>query len=354
MINLITPVNTLGYGYTGYNVTKSLSKTVDVALFPIGDKIDNSLVSPEIQQSLKNAVFFDPNGDCVRIWHQHDMAQFVGRGKHVGFPIFELDKFTDIEKHHLNSCDELFLPSKWAVEMCNNNGITPKSTVVPLGVDRSVFYPTKVNPGRTVFLNCGKWEVRKGHDVLIKAFKKAFNDKDDVLLLMCNSNPFLSKEQTDNWEKLYKHPKIRLLPRLQTSQEVATMMNRADCGVFPSRAEGWNLEALEMLSCGKQLIITNYSAHKEFCSSSNSMLVDINGTEPAKDGIWFHGQGNWASIGERQIEQLASYMREVHLLKQGGRLELNDEGIATAKKFTWDNTAAKIIGGLHVESIGES
>ena len=48
----------------------------------------------------------------------------------------------------------------------------------------------------------------------------------------------------------------------------------ADCGLFPARAEGWNLELLEMMACGKQVIATNYSAHTEFCTKENSILIE--------------------------------------------------------------------------------
>jgi glycosyltransferase involved in cell wall biosynthesis len=348
-LNIIAPINTLGYGYTGYHITKTLVQKNKVSLFPIGDKVDNTLMDPFIVEALTSAKLFDVNAPCVRIWHQHDMSHFVGKGPHIGFPIFELDTFSEIEKHHLNSCDALFVTSSWAQNVCINNGITVPVYIVPLGVDRSVFKETESTNqnGPTVFLNCGKWEVRKGHDILIKAFEKAFPQDEQVILLMCNSNPFLNVTQESQWKKLYKNPKVRFISRLQSSQDVAKLMQSADCGVFPSRGEGWNLEALEMLSCGKQLITTLYSAHKEFCCNNNSLLVDIDDVEPAQDGIWFHGQGNWAKIGDKQINQLAEYMRMVHEFKSQGRLMVNKDGIETAKRFSWSNTAEKIIGGIH-------
>ena len=56
-------------------------------------------------------------------------------------------------------------------------------------------------------------------------------------------------------------------------------MAKTDCGVFPARAEGWNLELLEMMSCNKPVIATNYSAHTEFCDDKNCMLIDIEDME---------------------------------------------------------------------------
>ena len=42
----------------------------------------------------------------------------------------------------------------------------------------------------------------------------------------------------------------------------------------------------------------------------NCALVDIEKTEPAFDGVWFDGKvGEWASIGQNQVKQLADHMR---------------------------------------------
>jgi hypothetical protein len=116
--------------------------------------------------------------------------------------------------------------------------------------------------------------------------------------------------------------------------------------VFPSRAEGWNLDLAEMLAMGKHVITTNYSAHTEFCHGTNSRLIQIDGLEDAFDGIWFKGQGQWAEMGERQVEQLVSHMREVHALKQSGHLLPNFGGVETMKHLTWEKTAAEIVASL--------
>ena len=118
-------------------------------------------------------------------------------------------------------------------------------------------------------------------------------------------------------------------------------MAQCDCGVFPARAEGWNLELLEMMSCGKQVIAKNYSAHSEFCNEKNCNLIEIDELEDAYDGKWFRGQGEWANLGEPQIEQLISHMQTVHSTKS-----LNTEGIKTATRFSWENTAKEIINAI--------
>ena len=341
-LNLIAPINQLGYGVAGINTLKALQEEgVNVSFFPIGQpQVVTQEDAEAVKRGMESAKLFDPTAPCVRMWHQHDMAQFVGRGKHIGFPIFELDTFNELEKHHLNSCDELMVCSRWAkgvtetVVDCNVN-------VVPLGVDMNIFKPA---PARTddkvIFFNCGKWEVRKGHDILIEAFRKVAEEHNNVELWMMCTNPFNSPEEENRWRQLYNHPQVRLIPRAETQAEVYNIMSQVSCGVFPSRGEGWNLELLEMMAVGKHVIATNYSAHTEFCTEENCGLVPISDTEPAFDGKWFFGQGNWAAINAFEIKSLVQNMKNI---ASKGNGEVNEAGIRTAKTFSWHNTAREII-----------
>jgi glycosyltransferase involved in cell wall biosynthesis len=360
-INYIAPVNSLGYGVLGLNLLKAfLENDVEVAYFPVAG--NQSLeVEPcdveTIKSVIKNQETFDVNAHSLRVWHQFDMAMHVGRGTHAGFPIFELDTFTSREIHHLKSLDHIFVTSQWAKDIIYFNGIKVPTTVAPLGVNTNIFKPLAMkdylanyNKNKTVFLNIGKWEIRKGHDVLCEAFNKAFLPTDDVELWMMNHNPFLNEEQDKNWKGMYKNSplgdKVKLLDRVQTHKEVADIMRQADCGVFPARAEGWNLELLECMACGCDVIATNYSAHTEFCNENNCHLIEIDEDELAYDGIWFHEQGSWAALNESQIDQLAIHMRNVYEAKKQGKQSINMPGVETASGLSWSNTAKTIMTTL--------
>jgi len=346
-INLQAPINQLGYGVAGLNILKALqSEGIEVSFFPIGQpQVTNQVDADAVRKGVATAQVFDPNAPCVKIWHQNQMAERIGSGKFIGFPIFELDTFNTLEKHHLSSCEHLFVCSKWAKQICLNNLHFGEDRihVVPLGVDMDIFKPAPLKADdKTIFFNCGKWEVRKGHDILIEAFRKVCEKADNVELWMMCSNPFNSPEEENRWKQLYKHPQIRLIPRAETQAEVYNIMSQVSCGVFPSRGEGWNLELLEMMAVGKHVVATNYSAHTEFCTEDNCGLIPIKGVEPAFDSKWFFGQGNWAEINIPEINGLAHKMLETHYLlrSEGCR---NEEGIKTAKKFSWQNTAREII-----------
>lgn len=352
-INIRGVWNSLSYGVVCKNILKTLDLLgYHVSFFPIGQIQQDSQDDTEfLTKILKNQDNFDSHAPSLSIWHQFDMGQHVGSGLRCGFPIFELDTLTDREKHHLNSLDMIFVASSWAKSVLINNGITADIHVAPLGVDTKIFNPivsdTHTN---TRFLVEGKLEVRKSHDLIKHFFNKAFTEYDNVELWMLVNNPFLTAEQHKLWVDFYKESalgdKITFLPPQPTQAGVAYIMNEVDCGLFLSRAEGFDLGALEMMACGKSIITTNYSAHTEFCTSKNSMFVDIDELEDAYDGTWFFGTGKWAHIGDKQIDQTVEYMKQVHKLKQSKHSIFNHEGIVTSKEFSWVNTVNKIAEGL--------
>lgn len=352
-ISLTAPINQLSYGLVSQNIIKALTdQGVNVSLFPINTIRQEDVIGQNVEvitKAIKNAEFFQPDASSLRVWHQNNLAQHVGSGLRIGFPFFELDQLTDLEKHHLNSVDRLFVASKWAKTVLERHLDNPDVRVVPLGVNRDIFkeLPLPISD-RITFINIGKWEVRKGHDIIPEVFHNAFKDVDDVQLIMCCDNPFLNHEEKNKWISSYKNilgNKVTILPRVSTQQELVQLIQAADCGIFPARAEGWNLDLLEVMSCGRHAITLNYSAPTEYCNNDNSYLIEIEKVVPAYDGKWFFNQGNWAHLGQKQLDDLSSSLRSFYE-KQKANRTLNYSGIATARNFTWNNTANHVIKNI--------
>lgn len=348
-INFSCPINSTGYGISSWNILKHLySLEPNIAYFPIGQpRIDNQSDYELVTSLYKNSQSFDHNAPFVKIWHQFDLANHIGRGRYYALSFFELDTFNSLEVSHLKVPDRLLVTSQWAKDVIASNGIDSQVSVVPLGVDRTIFNESlyeKNNKNHYTFMNIGKWEVRKGHDILLELFQKAFPNEDDVelcLLASENTNNYSSEEELNQWKNMYTSDKrVKLLNGVKTHQDIAKVINYADCGVFPSRAEGWNLELLEMMSMNKPVIATNYSAHTEFCNKDNCYMVEVNEKEKAYDGKAFIGQGNWAKIGNDQKDQIISHMRYCY----NNRIIANKDGVETAKKYSWLNSAQTLLG----------
>jgi glycosyltransferase involved in cell wall biosynthesis len=343
-LNLYCPINSTGYGITSLNIMKNLSHDLNVSYFPIGHSVEvNSEQDQKIvQDCLIRSSFFDLNAPSLKIWHQHELAAKIGNGPYYAYPFFELDTFTDREKHHLQLPDFIFTASHWGKKVLEDNGIKQPIYVAPLGVDLEIFKdPPKIKLARDsyIFFHIGKWEARKGHDFLIKSFEAAFTENDNVELWLLPHNPFLSQQETAQWLQLVENcklkDKIRIFDKLPTQYHLAEFIFHGDCGVFLSRAEGWNNEILESMALNKPIITTYYSAHTEYCNENNSLLVSVDETEPANDNKWFFGHGKWAKFTDAQLEQTVHYMRYVY----SNNIRTNTGGLEAAKQYSWKNTA---------------
>ncbi len=167
---------------------------------------------------------------------------------------------------------------------------------------------------------------------------------------MASYNPCISPDANKEWENLYKNSSMGragkvfcLTQRLADQQQLVELIHNSDCGVFPSRAEGWNLPLAEMLVMGKPCIATNYSAHTEFVTSENCLLIGVDKKESAYDGIWFHGQGNWAELGSKQEEQLIYHLRTIH---QNAERLSEFATMSGLSNLTWENTVSEIVDYL--------
>ncbi len=352
MHNLIynAPLNPLGYGVVGIQVLKQLHKDTNICCFPIGEIqiTDQSTTDIVKQIHYNNHLKFPHQADnyILKVWHQNALFERPGKGKYFGWPIFELDRFTDIEIASLQQPDELIVCSQWAKAVVLHSLPDTKVHVVPLGVDRDIFHPESVLTEPLIdnynFYTIGKLSKNKGHDILASAFNKAFEQSDKVQLHMITHNPFFNQQENDYWKGLFTKSKlgnkIKFHPRLDTHKNIANLINRYDCGIFCSRAEGWNLGLLESMACDKPVIATDYSGHTEYCNRGNCFLIYTNDKEDAHDGKWFNGQGKWAVLGLEQEEQLIERMRFCYK----ARVDINPNGLNTANKYSWDNTGKEL------------
>ncbi len=377
-INWTSPLCFTSYGMSALNTLLELDKAGhSIAFWPIGQVEAAPEYHDVIGKWFNNQATYNSSATSTRLYHQFSLDQHVGKGRHVGWPIFELDLFNDRELHHLRSQDELIVCSQWGKDVLRQNGMTQPIHVVPLGVDTDLFPPRKndtrkltkrmpgtasftthyveeiVDKNKTVFITVGKKEVRKIHDLLKLYFEKAFCETDNCELwivwgnrILDHSHPKESKQWTEYYKSSKLASKIRLFEWLPSQLDVNNLLASADCFLGLSRAEGFNLDLLEALSKGLPVITNFYSGHTEFITDKNAMIIPFRANETATDGIWFHGYGDWMAFGKQEEEQIISYMRQIHKRKQEGDNLFNAEGVKTAKQFSWQNTALRLIEAL--------
>jgi hypothetical protein len=75
-----------------------------------------------------------------------------------------------------------------------------------------------------------------------------------------------------------------------------------------ARNEGWNVPAHTCTALGKWSIISNCSAHKDWATKDNAILVEPTGAIKAQDGIFFRpgdqfSQGNFHDFAPDALDQ---------------------------------------------------
>jgi glycosyltransferase involved in cell wall biosynthesis len=332
-INIVGPCTTqTSYGIVTLNLCKSLKELGHrVSLFPIGQSEKHPHFP--VSEILNNAKLFNNKAPCVRIYHQHSLDLFCGEPK-ISFPIFELDRFTPQEEHGMKSCDKLISCSKWAQET-----VPVESSLVPLGVDHSLFKPIPSFNKKPVFLHVGKVEVRKRSKDIVDCFAEEFKD-DDVELWLAWDNIFTGNDDWNRYATERLGDKVRILPRMDYLQ-LPKMYQASDAVISLSSAEGYNLPILEGMACGKWIIATDCTGQTEFLDDS-CHKVGVDEMEWAFDGVFFNGKvGKWYKIGDSQRQQFKQHLRSIFNKIQAG--EVNHEAARRAQEFSWQESAKKLV-----------
>lgn len=350
-MNLVAPINCLlGYGHVGWNILyHSFIGGANPTFFPIGKP--NITYGDRAAECLNSTHYMakeelDPKAPTLVVWHEFGLFEkALGQSTKIGLSFFELSALDKNRLNNLNSMDINIQASEWGANVLRHNGVKSEIKVIPCGFNPEVFYP-KVNQSTTYkFFNIGKMEYRKGHDVLIKAFERTFDKSDDVELHMLWENPFLNEQRKMEWVAQYKGGKLsdRVFFRQQFNSDLglANFIRSMDCGVFPTRSEGFGLPILQSIACGKQIITTDYSAHTEYATPHNSSLLSITEFEPSIDNVFFtHSSvpqnSFWAKITDKNFEELCEYMRFNYLNR------VRKDNSKTVENLTWKNVVNKI------------
>ncbi|MFH1741650.1 MAG: glycosyltransferase family 4 protein [bacterium] len=260
----------------------------------------------------------------------------------LGWHLFETDALKTAPVSRLRNLDGILVCSKWAAAVLHSMGFAPQAVhVVPGGVDTDLFMPHRSSDtDRFVFLNIGMWQRRKSQDILVDAFLEAFpKGTDAVLKFLTNWSPYRT---SDTYEEIKTHvlaragDRIEFLPYIKHYSDLPALFSQVDCGVFPYRGEGWCMPLIEMMACGKPAIATYHSGPTEYLNEDNAYLLHPSGYEYAFDIPHFLGEGRWATIHKGDLVDLLR-----HAYQQGRRT--NHAGIETAKKFSWKNSARRLM-----------
>uniref|UniRef100_A0A7S1NGS4 Glycosyl transferase family 1 domain-containing protein n=1 Tax=Eutreptiella gymnastica TaxID=73025 RepID=A0A7S1NGS4_9EUGL len=166
------------------------------------------------------------------------------------------------------------------------------------------------------FLSVFKWEPRKGWDVLLEAFLREFDARQDFVCLYIKTSHFHSEGDfrdaittfardrlgigPDAWKA--QAPTIEVLAETIPHEDMPRLYKSVDAVVIPSRGEGWGRPHVEAMAMELPLIATNWSGPTAYMTEHNSYPLRIDHLETIKDGPW---------RGHRWAQPSVAHLREL-------------------------------------------
>ncbi len=162
--------------------------------------------------------------------------------------------------------------------------------------------------GVATFLHVSSSFRRKGVDVLLAAWARAFTSTDDVrLVIKTFPNPHNDVEQQVAALSA-ANPQlatIEIVNRDALAEEMPDFYAAADVMVLPSRGEGYNLPALEAMAAGLPLIVTGHGGHRDFCGPGEARMIAYRFARSES-----HVGGSHSLWVEPDVDDLARALRE--------------------------------------------
>jgi glycosyltransferase involved in cell wall biosynthesis len=257
--------------------------------------------------------------------------------------IYTMFESTRIPKEwipQLKKADLVLVPSKFCQKVFENFGV--KSEVVSLGYDSSIFTERESNNSLDsdfYFIHYDALNNRKGWDIVFKAFNEEFEKDNNVKLIFKTT-----KEELPFPILKSQYPNIELIKGSVSHEELVSIIARADCGVFPSRGEGFGLTPLETLALGIPSIIPNAHGFSQFFTPAYFIETKIGKEIPALYEFFMgRDMGKMFEVDKDDLREKMRYVVE-------NRKKIQEMGLLGAKwvkeNFTIENTVNRLIKKL--------
>lgn len=349
------PVNPLSIGQTSFNILRELYKRkIQVVWFPRQVDFSAYKIDPAFGQWLERAANnrytkFDKNIPSLSVWHLNGSEMKPSNRQYL-LTFHETDSPTEAEINIANQQEQVFLSSSWSIENFKTYGANNVS-FVPLGLDEDfVPQPRRVMEREIQWALIGKAEQRKNTQLIISTWVKKYGGNNKHRLNLCVTNPFFKEEMMKAFYAScfpdgQKPSNVNVLPYLKTNAEMVQLHSNTDIDLSGfSSSEGWNLPAFTSTAFGKWAIVTNCTAHKDWATSENSVLVEAGSMKPVYDGVFFK-QGDVFSQGnvyDFNSEQLIEAMECAEKLA----FTANPAGEKLRETFTYKRTVDEILAKI--------
>lgn len=240
----------------------------------------------------------------------------------------------------------LTVMSAFVAKTLVDNGVYKPIKNIGLGADHILRFPAQTCPvdlgGGYRFLHISSCFPRKGLDVLLEAYGRAFTAADAVsLVLKTFPNPHnnAARQIAEFRRQHPSPPRIVLIDEDMPDGCLVDLYQRCHCLVAPSRGEGFGLPLAEAMLFHLPVITTGYGGQRDFCNPRTSRLIDYQ-LRPAASHLNPFGSV-WA---EPDTQHLVQHLRD----------QFHEDAIATRRRthaaqtlirhqFSWKACALRLL-----------
>ena len=283
-----------GYADEARHFLFALSESgIDVAARAIRWSEKVAALSPSRERLLLQMQARPTPCDAVHVCHI--LAAYFGcipdARANVGRTMFETDRLPEGWAAACNRMDAVWVPGAFNRETFAQAGVSPeKLRIVPGTIDLTPYNPNAAplqieGACGFNFLSVFDWTLRKGWDVLIRAFVEEFRQEEDVALIIKTHSSlgytiqkivaqvadFLTSTLQRDPNRV---PDIIFQDATIPDSQMPGLYRAADCYVMPTRGEGWGRPFMEAMAMARPVIGTNWSGQTAFMTQENSLLLD--------------------------------------------------------------------------------
>jgi glycosyltransferase involved in cell wall biosynthesis len=251
--------------------------------------------------------------------------------------------------------------SSWNLEKLKEIGIDNSDYLIQ-GIDPEIFYPIEERKTDELFVifSGGKFELRKGQDLVLKAVKTLQQKYPNIILINAWFNMwpqsmelfhyapnFIFEASGNSWQEIMKNlykinglneEKIITLDIVQNSV-LRNIYKTTDIGIFPNRCEGGtNLVLMEYMACGKPVIGAYNSGQKDVLNSENSILIKDH--KPFK--LYSDNKTLWADWSEPDLDEIISQLEFAYHNREEIR-KIGKNAGEFMKNYTWQKSAENLL-----------
>jgi glycosyltransferase involved in cell wall biosynthesis len=253
--------------------------------------------------------------------------------------------------HH---ADEIWVPSNYVRRCYVEDGVgADKVQVIPHGIRTEFFNPRAEPLGlrtkksfRFLFVGGTLW--RKGVDVLLAAYTRAFSRADDVCLVIKDVGARTYYRDCNYRERIRElvrdpsAPEILYLTTDVADRVMPRLYRACDCLVHPFRGEGFALPVLEAMGCGLPVVVTSGGPCDDYCTDETAYRL------PASlVSAWDCVTRSPAFVLEPDADALAERLRHVYAHREEARL-VGERAARSALLHTWERSARMALDRLAI------